>query len=45
MKKFVTPAVLALISLGLVAPAMAWDQQNCPFRDKSMCIVNALHED
>lgn len=42
MKKLTAAIVLALVSLGVVAPAMAWDEKNCPFRDKSMCVAQSL---
>ena len=42
MKKLTGAIVLALVSLGVVAPAMAWDEKNCPFRDKSMCVVQSI---
>lgn len=43
MKKLIATVVLALVSLGVVAPAMAWDEKNCPFWDKSMCVAQSIY--
>jgi hypothetical protein len=45
MKKTLSAVVVAMLSLSVVAPAMAWDEKNCPFRDKSMCEHKSIYND
>ena len=45
MKKTLSAVVVTLLAISFAAPAMAWDEKTCPFRDKSMCIVEALYAD
>ncbi|MHA6297631.1 hypothetical protein [Devosia sp. CAU 1758] len=40
MKKILAALLALTLAAGIAAPAFAWDADNCPFTDKSMCDVS-----
>ena len=45
MKKTLSAIIVAKLTFSVAAPAMAWDEKNCPFRDKSMCEQKSIYND
>ena len=37
MNKFLSSVLALMLVAGLAAPSFAWDADNCPFIDTSMC--------
>lgn len=42
MKKIVVALLSLTMIAGVTAPAFAWAAENCPFTEKSMCVVESL---
>lgn len=42
MKKFAAALLGLSLLAGIAAPAFAWDADNCPFSDASLCVVETI---